>query len=61
MSAAPGPGSDTAPNRHRVRRFLRHNSLGLFFMATFLLAVAGQAVAGHAEFNDELVADGLAP
>ncbi|MGA5562854.1 DUF6766 family protein [Streptomyces platensis] len=61
MSAAREHGSDTAPSRHRVRRYVRHNSLGLFFMATFLLAVADQDVAGRAEFNDELVADGLAP
>ncbi len=61
MSAVPERGSDTAPRRHRVRRHVRHNSLGLFFMAAFLLAVAGQAVAGHAEFNDELATDGLAP
>ncbi|KOG41247.1 DUF6766 family protein [Streptomyces decoyicus] len=61
MSSDPEPGTVTAPNRHRIRRFAQHNSLGLFFMATFLLAVAGQAVAGHASFNDELVADGLAP
>ncbi|WP_081237269.1 DUF6766 family protein [Streptomyces viridosporus] len=61
MRAAPEPRGGTAPARHRVRRFLRHNSLGLFFMTTFLLALSGQAVAGHAEFNNQLVADGMAP
>ncbi|MFF8605673.1 DUF6766 family protein [Streptomyces sp. NPDC015346] len=45
----------------RARRFLRHNSLGLFFMTTFLLALVGQAVAGHAEFNNQLISDGMAP
>ncbi|WP_336320517.1 DUF6766 family protein [Streptomyces lavendofoliae] len=47
--------------RRRARRFLRDNSLGLFFLATFLLALMGQAVAGHAEFNNQLVSDGMAP
>jgi hypothetical protein len=44
-----------------VRRFLRDNSLGLFFLTTFLLALAGQAVAGHADFNNQLLTDGMAP
>ena len=36
-------------------RFLRDNSLGLFFGLMFLLALAGQAIAGHYVFNhDEL-------
>jgi len=61
MSTAPAPGEGTAPARHRARRFLRDNSLGLFFMVTFLLALAGQAVAGHADFNNQLVTDGMAP
>ncbi|MGW0468616.1 DUF6766 family protein [Streptomyces sp. NPDC003027] len=61
MSHEPGTGEDTAPAQHRVRRFLRHNSLGLFFLTTFLLALVGQAVAGHAEFNNQLVSDGMAP
>ncbi|MDX3235044.1 hypothetical protein PV392_04965 [Streptomyces sp. ME03-5709C] len=30
-------------------------------MSAFLIALAGQAVAGHAEFNNQLVTDGLAP
>ncbi|CAL9650243.1 hypothetical protein SUDANB176_06601 [Streptomyces sp. enrichment culture] len=61
MSAAPAPGEGAAPARHRARLFLRHNSLGLSFLAAFLLALTGQAVAGHAEFNNQLVADGMAP
>ncbi|MFJ8588383.1 DUF6766 family protein [Streptomyces sp. NPDC093595] len=61
MSTAPDAGRGTAPDQHRVRRFLRHNSLGLFFLTAFLLALMGQAVAGHAEFNNQLVTEGLAP
>jgi hypothetical protein len=62
MSPAPERhGKAAAPARHRVRRFVRHNSLGLFFMTAFLLALVGQAVTGRAEFNDQLVSDGMAP
>jgi hypothetical protein len=43
----------------RWRRFLRDNSLGLFFGVIFLLALAGQAVAGWKAFNDEQLADKL--
>jgi hypothetical protein len=35
------------------RRFLRDNSLSLVFLVLFLLALAGQAVAGHRLYNDE--------
>jgi hypothetical protein len=41
-----------------MRRFLRENSLGLFFGAIFLLALGGQAVAGHIAFNQEQVEHG---
>jgi hypothetical protein len=41
------------------RRFLRDNALGLFFGAIFLLALAGQALAGWKTFNDEQVAESL--
>jgi hypothetical protein len=34
-----------------VRRFLRDNGLSIVFLALFLAAVIGQAVAGHADFN----------
>ncbi|MEV6175943.1 DUF6766 family protein [Streptomyces sp. NPDC052016] len=61
MSRAPDQGTSQAPARHRVRRFLLHNSLGLFFLTTFLLCLIGQAVAGHAEFNNQLVTDGMEP
>jgi hypothetical protein len=36
-----------------MRAFLRHNSLSLVFLAMFLAAVAFQAVAGHADFNED--------
>jgi hypothetical protein len=44
-----------------MRRFLRENSLFVFFWAIFLLALAGQSVAGFFDFNDQQVADGAAP
>jgi hypothetical protein len=36
-----------------MRRALRNNGLGLFFLVIFLAALAGQAVAGHAAYNEE--------
>ncbi|MCX5359374.1 hypothetical protein OG864_11750 [Streptomyces sp. NBC_00124] len=44
----------------RTRGFLRDNGLGLGFGFAFLLALVGQAIAGHAEFNNQLATDGLA-
>jgi uncharacterized protein DUF6766 len=41
-----------------VRRFARENSLSLFFAALFLGSVTGQAIAGHALYNDEQLAHG---
>jgi hypothetical protein len=41
-----------------VRRFLRENSLGLFFGILFLAALVGQAIAGHQDYNDEAVVHG---
>jgi Arc/MetJ-type ribon-helix-helix transcriptional regulator len=41
-----------------MRRFVRENSLTLFFGAIFLLALIGQAIAGHAAFNNEQLAHG---
>ena len=38
-----------------MRRVLREQSLTIFFLALMLLAVIGQAVAGHAEYNNEQV------
>ena len=43
------------------RRFLRDNGLTLAFGAAFLLSLAGQAVAGHADFNNQLIAEDLQP
>jgi hypothetical protein len=44
-----------------VKRFLKENSLGLTFGLLFLAALVGQAFAGHAQFNQEQVAEGLDP
>ena len=37
-------------------RLVRENSLSLFFLAIFLLALIGQAIAGHAQYNNEQIA-----
>ncbi|MFJ6723032.1 MULTISPECIES: DUF6766 family protein [unclassified Streptomyces] len=42
-----------------MRRFIRENSLTLAFGLAFLLALLGQALAGWADFNDQLAVDGL--
>ena len=39
-----------------MRRFLRENGLSLVFLTFFVLAVAGQAIAGWNDFNDQAVA-----
>ncbi|GLW11428.1 hypothetical protein Misp01_65560 [Microtetraspora sp. NBRC 13810] len=44
-----------------MRRFLRDNGLTIFFLLAFLLALAGQAVAGQAVFNDRQIVDGGSP
>jgi hypothetical protein len=36
-------------------RALRHNGLGLLFAGLFLAALVGQAIAGHAAYNEEQV------
>jgi hypothetical protein len=41
-----------------VRSFLRDNGLGLFFGGLFLAALVGQAIAGHAAYNNEQLAHG---
>ncbi|MCE0537977.1 hypothetical protein LWF15_21010 [Kineosporia rhizophila] len=43
-----------------MRKFLHDNALGLFFGFILLLALAGQAVAGLADYNAEQVSNGLA-
>ncbi|QEV21483.1 DUF6766 family protein [Streptomyces alboniger] len=45
----------------RDRSFLRDNGLTLVFGAGFLLSLAGQAIAGHADFNNQLIAEDLQP
>jgi hypothetical protein len=40
-------------------RGLRENSLGLVFGALFLATLVAQALSGHAQFNDQQLADGL--
>jgi hypothetical protein len=37
-------------------RTLRNHSLSLFFMAIFIAALIGQAIAGHASYNNEEIA-----
>jgi hypothetical protein len=41
-----------------VRRFVRNNSLSLTFLGLFLAALVLQAVAGHADFNEDQVRHG---
>ena len=36
-----------------MRRFLRENSLSIVFLLLFLAALGGQAIAGHADFNEQ--------
>jgi hypothetical protein len=44
-----------------MRKFLRENSLGLVFGVLFLIVLVGQAFAGHADFNQRQLTDGLPP
>ena len=44
-----------------MSRRLRENSLGLVFGLLFLLVLAGQAVAGHADYNQQQITEGLEP
>jgi hypothetical protein len=58
-----GRGRDAAPGADRarpagVRRFVRENSLALFFLGLFVVSLAGQSVAGHLAFNAEQAAHG---
>jgi membrane protein implicated in regulation of membrane protease activity len=45
---------------NRGLRFLRDNSLGLVFLSGFLITLVGQAIAGHADFDNQLASEGLA-
>lgn len=51
--------SDDARGNPRRSGFWRDNSLTLVFGIAFLLVLVGQAIAGHAAFNDQLTVDGL--
>jgi hypothetical protein len=42
-----------------MKRFLFENGLTLFFLTILLLALAGQSVAGLAEFNNQQITSGL--
>ncbi|MBB2912051.1 hypothetical protein FHS43_003331 [Streptosporangium becharense] len=44
-----------------MRRFIKDNALSLFFLVAFVLALAGQSVAGHAVANERQIAEGGAP
>jgi hypothetical protein len=41
-----------------MKRFVKENSLSLFFLAIFLLALLGQAISGHNLYNEEQLAHG---
>jgi hypothetical protein len=46
------PGSESVGGG-RLSRFVRENSLSLFFLGIFVAALIGQAIAGHNLFNQE--------
>jgi Domain of unknown function (DUF6766) len=41
-----------------MRRFLRDNTLSIFFLVIFVAALVGQAIAGHSLYNEEQLAHG---
>jgi hypothetical protein len=41
-----------------MRRFLKQNSMSIVFLLLFLGALGGQAIAGHADFNDQQIQHG---
>jgi uncharacterized protein DUF6766 len=41
-----------------MRRFLRENSLSIVFLLLFLGALTGQAISGHADYNDQAIRHG---
>jgi hypothetical protein len=44
-----------------MKRFLRDNGLGLVFGVLFLIVLVGQAFAGHADYNQQQLTEGLQP
>ena len=44
-----------------MRRSSKENSLSIVFLALFLAALVGQAIAGHADFNDNAVSTATRP
>jgi hypothetical protein len=44
-----------------MKRILRDNGLGLFFGVLFLIALLGQMFAGHADYNNQQLTQGLEP
>jgi hypothetical protein len=44
-----------------MKRFLRDNGLGLIFGVLFLIVLVGQAFAGHADYNQQQLTEGLQP
>ncbi|MFD8563813.1 DUF6766 family protein [Streptosporangium canum] len=44
-----------------MKRFVKENSLSLFFLVAFVLALVGQSFAGNAAANDRLLSEGGAP
>ncbi len=44
-----------------MKRFLRDNGLGLVFGSLFLIVLVGQAFAGHADYNQQQLTEGLEP
>jgi hypothetical protein len=53
------PPSGSSGDKRTVKVAIRNNGLSLFFGLIFLLALLGQALTGHALFNEEQMASGL--
>ena len=51
-------GDELSTARNGLGTFVKENSLSLFFMAIFLAALGGQAIAGHDLFNQQALEHG---
>ena len=51
-------GDELSTARNGPGTFVKENSLSLFFMAIFLAALGGQAIAGHDLFNEQALEHG---